>query len=84
MDHLVEHRLEHPGMFEPNLITGQVDVAVDRNPVRPVLDGQVADAERLALVREERNGLDAHCETRATGVGILCSRLRWPRGVIAF
>jgi hypothetical protein len=57
LDHLIEHRLEHPGMFEPGLVAGEVDAAVDRNPVRPVLDRQVTDPERLGFVRERRDGL---------------------------
>ena len=49
LDHLIEHRLEHPGMFEPSLVAGEIDAAVDRDPVRPVLDRQVTDTEQLEL-----------------------------------
>jgi hypothetical protein len=44
-------------MFEPGLVAGEVDVAVDRDPVRPVLDRQVTDCERLEFVRERRNDI---------------------------
>src|SRR3954467_2533409 len=57
LDHLVEHRLEQTSMFEPSLVAGEVDVAVDRDPVRPVLDRQVTDTERLGLIGERRDGL---------------------------
>jgi hypothetical protein len=57
LNHPVEHRLEHSGVFEPGLVAGQVDAAVDRDPVRPVLDRQVPESERLAVIREGRNGL---------------------------
>src|SRR3954467_11805651 len=57
LDHLVEHRLEQTGMFEPSLVAGEVDVAVDRDPVRPVLDRQITNAERFALAREGRDNL---------------------------
>src|SRR5688572_21049236 len=44
LDHLIEHRFEHLGMFEPSLVASEIDAAVDRNPVRPVLDRQVTDS----------------------------------------
>ena len=56
LNHPVEHRLEHPGMFEPGLVAGEVDCAVERDPVRPVLDRQVTDPQRLGFVREQRDG----------------------------
>src|SRR3954454_14007056 len=44
LDHLIEHCFEQTGMFEPGLVAGEVDGAVDRDPVRPVLDRQVSNS----------------------------------------
>jgi hypothetical protein len=43
LNDLVEQGLQHTGIGEPALVAGDIEIAVDGDPVNPVLDGELTD-----------------------------------------
>src|SRR5690349_8096102 len=59
--HAVEQGLQLARVRQPPLVAGQVETAVDRDPVSPVLDREPADAQAVALVGEGLDGRHVGC-----------------------